>query len=62
MAEMRENPSHLALLEEWLRSYRPQELFDETGRLLPELRELARKASVGWAPIRTPMAGCCPKR
>jgi xylulose-5-phosphate/fructose-6-phosphate phosphoketolase len=31
----------LALLEEWLRSYRPEELFDETGRLLPELREIA---------------------
>ena len=43
MAEMHENPSHLVLLEEWLRSYRPQELFDEKGRLLPELRELAPK-------------------
>jgi xylulose-5-phosphate/fructose-6-phosphate phosphoketolase len=43
MAEMHENPSHLALLEEWLRSYRPQELFDEKGRLVPELRELAPK-------------------
>jgi xylulose-5-phosphate/fructose-6-phosphate phosphoketolase len=43
MAEMHENPSHLALLEEWLRSYRPQELFDEAGRLLPELRDLAPK-------------------
>src|SRR6201981_2016381 len=41
MAEMHENPSHLLLLEEWLRSYRPQDLFDEKGRLLPELRELA---------------------
>jgi xylulose-5-phosphate/fructose-6-phosphate phosphoketolase len=41
MAEMHENPSHLALLEEWLRSYRPEALFDENGRLLPELRELA---------------------
>jgi xylulose-5-phosphate/fructose-6-phosphate phosphoketolase len=41
MAEMHAKPSHLALLEEWLRSYRPEELFDETGRLLPELRELA---------------------
>jgi xylulose-5-phosphate/fructose-6-phosphate phosphoketolase len=40
---MHENPSHLALLEEWLRSYRPQELFDEAGRLLPELRDLAPK-------------------
>src|SRR5215472_10005359 len=43
MAEMHEKPAHLALLEEWLRSYRPQELFDEAGRLLPELRELAPK-------------------
>jgi len=43
MAEMHENPAHLALLEEWLRSYRPQELFDENGRLLAELRELAPK-------------------
>ncbi len=43
MAEMHENPSHLVLLEEWLRSYRPESLFDENGRLLPELRELAPK-------------------
>ena len=34
-------PAHLALLEEWLRSYRPEELFDAEGRLLPELAELA---------------------
>jgi xylulose-5-phosphate/fructose-6-phosphate phosphoketolase len=41
LAEVHENPSHLAILEEWLRSYRPDELFDEAGRLRPELRELA---------------------
>ena len=34
-------PEHLRLLEDWLRSYRPQELFDERGRLRPELAELA---------------------
>jgi xylulose-5-phosphate/fructose-6-phosphate phosphoketolase len=34
-------PEHLRLLEEWLRSYRPQELFDATGRLLSELAALA---------------------
>ena len=45
MAEMHEKPSHLALLEEWLRSYRPEELFDQEGRLLPELRELAPKGA-----------------
>ncbi len=45
LAEMHEKPSHLAMLEEWLRSYRPQELFDEAGRLLPELRDLAPKGT-----------------
>lgn len=35
------NPAHLPLLEEWLSSYRPQELFDDNGRLLPELAALA---------------------
>jgi xylulose-5-phosphate/fructose-6-phosphate phosphoketolase len=37
---VRENPDHLRLLEDWLRSYRPEELFDDTGRLVPELAEL----------------------
>jgi xylulose-5-phosphate/fructose-6-phosphate phosphoketolase len=41
MADVRENPDHLRVLEEWLRSYRPEELFDLEGRFLPELRELA---------------------
>ncbi len=36
-----EHPWHLKLLEDWLRSYRPQELFDEQGRLKPELAALA---------------------
>jgi xylulose-5-phosphate/fructose-6-phosphate phosphoketolase len=35
------NPKHLRQLEEWLRSYRPAELFDEHGRLRPELAALA---------------------
>ena len=35
------NTEDLALLESWLRSYKPDELFDETGRLTPELQELA---------------------
>jgi len=34
-------PAHLALLEDWLRSYRPEELFDQQGRLIFELAELA---------------------
>ena len=35
------HPEHLKLLEEWLRSYRPEELFDAQGKLKPELAELA---------------------
>ncbi len=35
------HPEHLTLLEDWLRSYRPEELFDEQGRLNPELADLA---------------------
>ncbi|MEU4804094.1 phosphoketolase family protein [Actinosynnema sp. NPDC023587] len=38
---VRENPQHLRQLESWLRSYRPQELFDEDGRPKPELLALA---------------------
>jgi xylulose-5-phosphate/fructose-6-phosphate phosphoketolase len=37
----RENPDHLRILETWLRSYRPDELFGDDGRLAPELAELA---------------------
>ena len=36
-----EQPDHLELLEKWLKSYKPEELFDENGRLIPELEELA---------------------
>ena len=35
------HPGHIKLLENWMRSYRPEELFDESGRLLPELAELS---------------------
>ncbi len=38
-----EHPDHLKLLENWMKSYKPEELFDKSGRLLPELAELAPK-------------------
>jgi xylulose-5-phosphate/fructose-6-phosphate phosphoketolase len=41
LAETRTNTEHRALLEQWMRSYRPEELFDPTGRLVPELQALA---------------------
>jgi xylulose-5-phosphate/fructose-6-phosphate phosphoketolase len=41
LADLAANPEHLAQLEEWMRSYRPQELFDEQGALREELAALA---------------------
>ena len=41
LSETRTNPAHRELLEEWMRSYRPEELFDDDGRLIAELRALA---------------------
>ena len=43
LAEMAERPDHVKLLESWMKSYRPEELFDENGTLIPELAELAPK-------------------
>jgi len=36
-------PEHLQMLESWMKSYKPEELFDEDGKLMPELQELAPK-------------------
>jgi len=35
------NPAHLKLVEHWMRSYKPEELFDESGALIPELKAMA---------------------
>ena len=43
LSDPAKHPEHLILLENWLKSYRPEELFDERGRLNPELAELAPK-------------------
>jgi xylulose-5-phosphate/fructose-6-phosphate phosphoketolase len=41
LADMATSPEHVKMLEEWMRGYRPEELFDETGRLRPEIAALA---------------------
>ena len=41
IANPRSNPDHLKLLEHWMKSYEPENLFDANGRLIPELQELA---------------------
>ena len=43
LSEPTDHPEHLELLEIWLRSYKPEELFDQSGRLIPELADLAPK-------------------
>jgi xylulose-5-phosphate/fructose-6-phosphate phosphoketolase len=45
LASVLENPAHLTQLEGWLRSYRPEELFDDKGRLIPELKAFAPKGA-----------------
>jgi xylulose-5-phosphate/fructose-6-phosphate phosphoketolase len=39
------HPEHLKILEDWMRSYKPEELFDADGKLMPELAELAPKGT-----------------
>ncbi|HEU0003463.1 MAG TPA: phosphoketolase family protein [Ktedonobacteraceae bacterium] len=41
VADVKTKPEHLQILEQWMRSYHPEELFDENARLIPELAELA---------------------
>jgi xylulose-5-phosphate/fructose-6-phosphate phosphoketolase len=43
LSEVRTNPEHLKMLDKWLRSYKPHELFDKNGTLVPELAELPPK-------------------
>ena len=43
VTDVRTNPEHLKILEDWMKSYRPEELFDDNGTLIRELRELAPK-------------------
>ncbi|MCW5981436.1 MAG: phosphoketolase family protein [Bryobacteraceae bacterium] len=45
LAQVKSNPAQLAMLEQWMKNYRPEELFDENGALIPELAELAPKGN-----------------
>jgi xylulose-5-phosphate/fructose-6-phosphate phosphoketolase len=44
-SDVRDNPANLKLLADWMRSYKPEELFDERGRLMPEIAALAPKGA-----------------
>jgi len=45
IGDVRTNPAHLKVLEAWMRGYRPDELFDSSGRLMPEIKALAPKGA-----------------
>jgi len=45
VTDLDKKPEHLKILEQWMRSYNPQELFDGNGKLIPELAELAPKGN-----------------
>jgi xylulose-5-phosphate/fructose-6-phosphate phosphoketolase len=45
LSELAEKPDHLRALEEWMKSYHPEELFDEKGLLRPELADLAPRGN-----------------
>ncbi|GHO48214.1 hypothetical protein KSX_63770 [Ktedonospora formicarum] len=55
VADVKGNAEHLRILEDWMRSYHPEKLFDEQGKLISELAQLAPKASGAWEPILMPM-------
>ena len=45
MSDVRDNPGHIQILEKWMKSYKPEELFDGDGRFKPELAEIAPKGA-----------------
>jgi xylulose-5-phosphate/fructose-6-phosphate phosphoketolase len=45
VTDLREKPEHLKILEDWMKSYKAEELFDENGKFRPELAELAPKGN-----------------
>jgi len=57
VANPRGNPEHLRILESWMRSYRPEELFDENGAFVPELAALAPKGDLRMGANRSANGG-----
>jgi len=45
VADLQKKPEHLKILEDWMRSYKPEELFYQNGRLVPDLAELSPKGN-----------------
>lgn len=45
LSQLSENPAHVQLLEQWMKNYKPEELFDESGKIISELAELSPKGT-----------------
>ena len=45
VSDLQQKPEHIKILEDWMRSYKPEELFDDHGKLVPELAELPPKGN-----------------
>ena len=58
---MADKPGHIKLLEDWMKSYKPEELFDDSGKLIPELAALAPGGEDAWAPTLMQMEDYCLK-
>jgi xylulose-5-phosphate/fructose-6-phosphate phosphoketolase len=56
VADLQSKPEHLKILEDWMRSYRPEELFDKTANSSPNSRNSLPRATAGWERIRMRMA------
>src|SRR4029453_6553821 len=62
LAGMHANPAHMTQLETWLRSYRPEELFDDNGRLTQALKALAPKGTRRMSATPRANGGLCGSR
>jgi xylulose-5-phosphate/fructose-6-phosphate phosphoketolase len=58
LAGLAEKPTNLAELERWMRSYRPDELFDLRAGWLRSCRRWHPRGDGAWGRIRSPMAAC----
>ena len=59
VSDMTAKPEHVQILEAWLQSYKPAELFDNTGKLVPTLAALAPEGTRRMGRIPTPMVASC---
>ena len=54
-----DSAAHVKILEKWLKSYKPRELFDDNGSPKQQLKDLAPRGAAGWGPTRTATAASC---